>query len=749
MAAPKPLPVDARTAKPPRYRSEALLCLLTLLTVFGATWLVYNARLPIQVSAGDEIRQVFFRFHPIERTPEATFRWTTGDSQVCFDQLGGISRSAVELRLIGGYALPLGLDSVTVLVNDRPIVTLPLVPEPRRYSVLIDDVLERADDDCLGLSSQVRPAPDQSRLLGVPLASLSLRPLADGGFVRPALIQLLLNLTLALSALWLGRRCGLPLIAPTVGVIGVALLLTVALLGRWVAPGLGLVRTLLPLTAGLLLIGAGTLVYAQIQQRLRGRRWLLLLSDLGGLIFWAAWLYGVTRVFQLLLGVSGMWPLKAGVQMMPDAAPVVPIALFAAWVALYTWLLGDPAPTAARPPWFGAAALIGVGGVLLPVALKISVRGWVSLFTTFTNNPYEYISDVGRVGDAPLAFLRSYVDLAPSMALHSSTHPPGAILLLWVVERTLGAGPLPASFVAIGLSSGLGLAALWLGWLIGGVRLGLLAGALTVLMPGHQMYSVTSMDGLFNSLIALGAVAFLRSIDPGASWRHALLAGMIIAAALFFSYAATQLAFFGMGVVLASLLRRRPPAIGWHGVFAPVVRQAAIAAGAIGACYLLIFLLTGFHVLDGALGATAHNAAVMRGVAVGEVALRAFVPPDLSFYVMHLLANLLPFAWYLGPWGLQAAMGAGLRAWAGSSSGRLALLAAGLAALIGGMLFSGLFNREVERIWGFTYPLLAVLIGAHILQGDTSYERRWRVAMYLGLFAAQSIFIRTVLNTFW
>ncbi|MFV9507142.1 MAG: hypothetical protein AB4911_21540 [Oscillochloridaceae bacterium umkhey_bin13] len=301
------------------------------------------------------------------------------------------------------------------------------------------------------------------------------------------------------------------------------------------------------------------------------------------------------------------------------------------------------------------------------------------------------------------------------------------------------------------LSATLPLAALWVGIRLGGLQLGLLAGAIAVVMPGHQIYSVTSMDGVFNAILAWGAVLFLVALEPGSRPRMALLAGAVIGLGLFFTFAATQLAFFGLAVLLVAIWRQRSalgPATGWGAALAHPLRQSLLAAGVIGGAYLVLWLVTGYNVVAGALAATAHNATVMRGFA-DEATSRAFVPPSLAFYTLHLLANLLPFAWYLGPWGLQASLAGGhhalqQRPWRG-----LASLSLATAALVGGMVLSGLFNREVERIWSFVYPLAAVVIAAHSLRGTSPGERRWRAAMYLGLFVAHTMFIRVTLNTFW
>jgi hypothetical protein len=541
---------------------------------------------------------------------------------------------------------------------------------------------------------------------------------------------------------WLLLQAGVSHWTAAFGVAAGACLVLVAILFELSLPGLGLARHMVTLVIGAtaLALGGAAWRWATGWRAFQG----LLARDLLSMIFWSLVLVGLFWLLQQLLGVRGAWPLKAG--FFPNLTPLalLPAAAFAGWA----WLVLRRLAPGAHPGYGSSMALVLLGALALPVLLKSSVRGWESLFTTFTANPYEYIADVPRVGDDPLGFLRSFVAIKDDLALHSSTHPPGSILLLWAVERLLGPSPVTASWVAIGLSALGALAAFWGGARLVGPRLGLLAGAMAAVMPGALIFSVTSMDGVFNALLAAGAVAFLLAMERPQRPATAVLAGLLIAAGLFFTYAATQLAFFGVAVALLALQREWASTEGngptrlWAAT-RPVLRQGLIAAGTIALVYLLIGLASGYNVVEGALRATAINAEVMRGVRA-----RPFLPPSLAYYTLYLVANLLAFAWYLGPWGLAASFSTGSNALAERPPSGWSALAAGVAAMVAGMALSGLFNREVERIWGFTYPLFALLIARHALQGDEGTQR-WRAGLFLSLLFAHGLFLRMLLNTFW
>lgn len=731
----------ARPRLSSRMPAAAALPTLLLLVIL-ATLAGYNRPLAVRVAPTDETRQLFYGFHGLERTDDGPFRWTDGWARICLDQLGGVPNATLRVRILGAGAHALGRQQVAFLANDQLIVMAPIQGATRVYQMHLGDALRAADDDCIAIVSAAGPTEGDVRPLGVPFAGMALDQVVTAGINRPALLQLGLNMALAAFAYWLLVLGGISAWVAVGGVLAVAALLLAAITGGQTAPGLGLARHMLPLVTGMAAVGVGALLMREARQLPVGRS--RLARDLLAMAFWSVALVGVTDVLQLLLGFGGVWPLKAGFFPSLTPAAALPAALFAGWAWLVLRLLARPGAGG-----LGAgAALLLLGALLLPVTLKAGVRGWESLFTTYTNNPYEYIADVPKVGGDPAGFLRGFVANKEQLALHSSTHPPGAILMLWGVERLLGPGPVAASWTTIGLSALAVLAALWVGLRLGGPRLGLLAGAMAAVMPGQLIYSTTSLDGVFNMLLALGAAAFLLALERPLRPGLAALAGALIALGLFFTYAATQLFFFGVAVAAVGAWRAWPGAPGrgagrlWAAGW-PLARQGAIAAAVIVGLYLALFAATGFNVVEGALRATAINVEVMRNVTA-----RPFLPPSLAYYTLYLVANLLAFAWYLGPWGLAAAGSAGRAALAEDSPGAFAALAVGLAALVAGMALSGLFNREVERIWGFTYPLLAVLVARHALQGDKRAQG-WRAGLFLALLFAHGMAIRLLLNTFW
>jgi hypothetical protein len=719
---------------------EAALLALLVLAIIAATVLGFNHHAPVTIRAGDDLRFVFNGFWDVESNAETTFRWTAGDGHICIEQWGRSTLGTARIVLLGQGSTPLGVTQATLFASAEPIVVAPLIPATLHYHMLLGPQHFSSADLCFLIASDVAvvdtSSADARGVFGVPFHSLTAHQIV-GGWTTPAPLQLVLNVALAILVALVLRYLGVPSwLAVALVVVG-ALLIALSLWSGRVISGIGMARTLVPLVA----LGAFALLGGAGLRLERARRrhpsWLdqRLGRDLAAMVCWSIVLVGAVWIIQAAQNRHGVWPLKAGIW--PNWTPlmVVPTLLFAGWLAIILRRLRR-----ADARRLSSLVTLLAGALVLPVTVKIVVRGLESVYYTFRDNPTDYIHDVPRVGN-PLTFLGEYVAISPTLAWHNANHPPGSVLLLWAIEQLFGAGPVPASWGVIALGGLNIVAAFWLGWRLGGPRLAVLAGAILAVMPGFGVYLVTSMDTIFNATIALGAVAFFLALEPGASRRLALGAGTLIAIGLFFTFAATQLVFFGLAVCVLALLRGRS--------WSFVLRQAGLAALALVAIYGLIYATTGFNIVESAIRATANNARAMTRDAVAFEA-QYLAPPSLQHYTYFLAVNIIPYLWYLAPWGLAALTPIVLRSratWRRPTS--FNALAIALVVWVGGMWLSGLFIREVERIWGFTYPLAAVLIAAHAWQGETLRERLWRAGLWIALFFAQTAIMYMFLNLYW
>ncbi|MCX7858671.1 MAG: hypothetical protein N2385_01160 [Chloroflexus sp.] len=716
--------------------AQATAAYLTIaLVVIGLNWLVANAGWPLTVAPVSASRWLLAGLNQVETGEGGDFRWTDGDSQICAEGVGYAPRSLATVWLAGAYARSLGTETVTLVAGQATPVTVPLAPELRRYIILTGADQQTGANVCVAIQSAAVRDPNNPRWLGVPFHGLSVTPLAAAGAVTPAPAGLATGLALAIGWLALLHLSGVPLLFATSLVTLVSSLVVYTLAGGLVPFGAGTLRWALPTVAG---VWAGVIGLAGAQWLNARRPWL---NELAGILFWSVALLGSFWLLQRISGHSGVWPLKSRIDPSPTWWVVVPIGFAILWFAIgWRWLARPLQPVP-------VVVYTLLGAFILPVAFDIAVHGPDAPIALFRDSPYEYLRDTPYVAGDPLGFMANFEAIAPTLSVHGSTHPPGAILFLWLIEQVFGPGPVATSWITIGLTALLPLVAVWLGWRLGGSRLALAAGMLAVALPGQMVYSVTSLDGVFSLLIAAGAAAFFLALEPPYRPWLAVVVGLSIAAALFMTYAATQLFFFGVAAAVLALARHSSQA-GWRSTLLAIIRQGAIAAGVIVAIYALIFLTTGFNVISAARAATQINGEMMGRFREYGPPPTPFLPPSYDYYLRFAAANLVSYLVFVTPWALAALSALYMRARSERWQPAWAALLGALGALVLGMWLSGLFNREVERIWMFTYPLVAVLVAYHILTGETA-QQRWRLALYLALTLTFFVAMKLTLYTIW
>jgi hypothetical protein len=214
---------------------------------------------------------------------------------------------------------------------------------------------------------------------------------------------------------------------------------------------------------------------------------------------------------------------------------------------------------------------------------------------------------------------------------------------------------------------------------------------------------------------------------------------MWLALGLLLSFTTLMLALVVFALVawrLHAAPLRRADVLRWAGLGATVACTVLVVLGA-------VWLVSGYNSV----------AAFFIGMANNRIDVGARVSPlGLSSYLFFLAVNAVAYGCFLGPWPLHrliiGARESACRATAGTLRPADALWA-GLTCLMGGMLLSGLFYREVERIWLFSHILIAAALADGIMQET---DRRSQLAlsglMILGLFIHSLIF-RAAMHVSW
>ena len=105
------------------------------------------------------------------------------------------------------------------------------------------------------------------------------------------------------------------------------------------------------------------------------------------------------------------------------------------------------------------------------------------------------------------------------------------------------------------------------------------------------MFTTTSMDGPFGVFPIVGVYLFYKAIHSDRTLFYALLTGIALAFGMSMTYSTVFIGLFMGSVGLLTLITNREQ-------FTQLLKVILIAAGAFAVFYLLLFLITGFNLLE-------------------------------------------------------------------------------------------------------------------------------------------------------
>ena len=377
---------------------------------------------------------------------------------------------------------------------------------------------------------------------------------------------------------------------------------------------------------------------------------------------------------------------------------------FGLWTVVAALVLFAGAATAGRlrsravgPLGFAAAAFALALGLRL--ALATSTDGpyaWAAVFQG-TRGQNEYLPALPALELGARTFLDRFAELAPTLPLHPSAHPPGTLLALHLLGIDSAAGMATLTIATGALAAPLTYA---LGRELLDESAARTAALLFAFAPSALLYGATSADAMFATL-GVGAATLLAARRPLAR----ALGALALALSSFFSWA---LLAVGAWATLLSAARMG---------LASAARLAVVCAVALVAFYAGLYALTGFDPF-GTLAAA--NEAYRAGIYFGRPYWYWLFGSPVAF----LLAMGVPVAWLT------------LRALAARQAAAIALAGVVVTAAV-----LGFSKAETERIWLFMVPL-ACLAAATQLAPQ-------RLSAVLGLLAAQALAVEILLGTVW
>ncbi|MBM3290550.1 MAG: glycosyltransferase family 39 protein, partial [Candidatus Hydrogenedentes bacterium] len=215
--------------------------------------------------------------------------------------------------------------------------------------------------------------------------------------------------------------------------------------------------------------------------------------------------------------------------------------------------------------------------------------GFDGISGAYSRTKYEYVDDIGK-GITLLGFLRSYNELHPLLSMHAKVHPPGPVVILWIMSSFLfsrDALVLSLGTMAVGSFALLPLFA-WVRDMLG-QRVALTCCAFYTLVPSIVLFTATSADILFTPLTFLTLLFFWRALHRGSA-PYAAAAGVMYALLSLTSFSLISLgaffAFVGLWRLRDGTLRMR------------VVKTAVVMLASFLIFHGAFRLLTGFDVIE-------------------------------------------------------------------------------------------------------------------------------------------------------
>jgi 4-amino-4-deoxy-L-arabinose transferase-like glycosyltransferase len=437
---------------------------------------------------------------------------------------------------------------------------------------------------------------------------------------------------------------------------------------------------------------------------------------------------------------------------------VLPIVVLAG----YFWILRRTRVATSLTDRSAIAYFVG-SFIAITTSVAMLDSGPRSLIAPLLRTDLEYYGAIDRVRNVG-EFLRDYPHVADSMPMHAQVHPPGAVLFAWAADRLFGGGPWGAAAGMIAFASlVVPIVYRWAGR-VGGPGTARRAAAIYVLTPSAVLFTATSMDGPFAVPLVATMWLFWEAMEgterpaliigPAVTGDEAnrLRSGLLKPALLgaFAGLAAGLAALMTYSVAVAILFCAIAACVHW---FTSPPRRPAIHIAAAAA-------LAGFASLHAVLWlATGYDPIAMFRVAVsndGDI-MSGSHHESLERHVHFFFGNLAVFFISTGLacsaiwWTTLGRLVRGrLLQPTGTPNNRS--VARFVLSACGTLLIASavpVYVLEVERIWMFLVPLVAIPVASALFDEDHGTGRIRATIAATVLVAIQTLVTEVLVTTYW
>jgi hypothetical protein len=341
------------------------------------------------------------------------------------------------------------------------------------------------------------------------------------------------------------------------------------------------------------------------------------------------------------------------------------------------------------------------------------VQGWNFGFIRPIIGPDEYYTDAVKISN-PNTFISNFVQAQPYLHMHSRSHPPGAVLLIYYFIQFFKS---PATIsIAIAVISIL-LTAIFFYRIAKSERTKEFSGFLVLLLlllPSVQIYYLASIDAVVSGVLLTSVSLFVTSKSRLSTALSALF--LFIASFLDFGF------LFAIPVILV-----------FEWLSTRKVTRSVIIILILISLYFVIYSLTGFN----------YYSAFRQASQIENPSGFMLLANPIN-YIMTRIEDIAEIVFFLGPFPVYLGIRSLMNHRFEKRSTQMALAGIGTLPL---MFASGAFRTgETARAAIFIYPYLLLLVGESLTDMDVS---RMEQAAFALLVFIPGIVMQLIGNYFW
>ncbi len=313
----------------------------------------------------------------------------------------------------------------------------------------------------------------------------------------------------------------------------------------------------------------------------------------------------------------------------------------------------------------------------------------------------EYYHDALKIAD-PIDFVRRYNEIQLTLSMHGHTHPPGATLVFWGLEKLLG-DPGLISIAIMLISCGMTMYVVY--------RLiktefsdetAKYMSFLALLLPVVQIYYLASLDALITAILT--GIIYLFAF--GKSYRSTIGASVMLSG----SFLLTFVNLFILPVI-----------VGYDLLVNKSIRRSTIVIGGVAAFHLVLYLVFGYNAYQSFRTASLYE---------NPHGFMGFVDP--VNYGFTRLEDIAELVFFFGPF-LLVLLIRGLRKIEFKPLNVLTVLA--VLTLLAMFVTGAWRTGETARACAFIYPYLLFPVARYLESMESGMSERGQLAALVFLQA--------------